>query len=612
VRIRGDTDAKTRKTPGHAATHACYSDAFMSNTAATSTRFLRTYLAPQRGRLLVLFALMGADLALLLLLPDLTRRFIDGALAGEALRSLLFGAASYLGTALAANLVGMGWQYLSQDIGLRSTNTLRSDLARHCLKLDMSFHNARTPGEMIERVDGDVGKLTRLLSSMLADLTRSALLIIGALVLLIGIDWRTGLPIIIAIIVCAFIVRALARSQIRANDEERQATADLMGFVEERLTGTEDIRANGATGYVLRKHIERSRELLRKVFKAALFGGASWRITVLSIELSSVAAIAAAALLYLDGALTLGQVYAVFAYTAMLMEPIQSLMRYFSELAPAFASVSRVQALFNERSQIAYPDQNTAAALPAGALAVQLRDVTFAYPGDDTVLAAINLALQPGQTLGVIGRTGSGKTTLTRLLLRLYDPVDGAIRLGDVDLRQIDERQLRARVAIVTQDVQLFSASVRDNVALFDPAIDDARIRTALSNVGLDGWLGSLPNGLDTTLAAAGVGLSAGEAQLLAFARAFVRDPGIVILDEASSRLDPATEARLSGAVDALLSGRTGIVIAHRLQTLDRVDQVLLLDGGKIAEYGSRETLARTPQSQFAQLLRLGIEDALV
>jgi ATP-binding cassette, subfamily B, bacterial len=559
-----------------------------------------------------LFVLMGLDLALMLLLPDLTRRFIDGALAGDLLQTLLVSAAAYLGTAIAANLVGMGWRYVSQDIGLRSTNTLRSDLARHCLKLDMGFHNARTPGEMIERVDGDVGKLMVLLSSMLADLTRSALLIVGAIALLIAIDWRTGVPIIIAIVLCAVALRALASSQIRANDAERQSSADLIGFVEERLTGTEDIRANGATAYVLRRHIERTRQLLRITLKASLFGGLSWRITVLAIELGSVAAIAAAALLYLDGALTLGQVYAVFAYTAMLIEPVQSLMRYFSELAPAFASVGRIQALFDERSSIVFPTPAAAPALPVGALAVRLRDVTFAYPGDDTVLDAITFALQPGQTLGVIGRTGSGKTTLTRLLLRLYDPVAGAISLGETDLRNIGERQLRERVAIVTQDVQLFSASVRNNVTLFDPAIDDARIHAAITKVGLDGWLRELPNGLDTQLAAGGIGLSAGEAQLLAFARAFLRDPGIVILDEASSRLDPATEARLSGAVDALLSGRTGIVIAHRLQTLDRVDQVLLLDGGKIAEYGSRDALAGASHSQFAQLLRLGIEDTLV
>jgi ABC-type multidrug transport system fused ATPase/permease subunit len=476
----------------------------------------------------------------------------------------------------------------------------------------MSFHNARTPGEMIERVDGDVGKLTHLLSHLIIDLARSALLIIGALVLLIGIDWRIGLPVIIAIAVCAVALRLLEPAQTRANAHEREMSAELFGFVEERLSGSEDIRANGATRYVLSQHIRRSRSLLRAAFKAELLGSASWRIKALSIELSGVIAIAIAALQYLDGALTLGQVYAVFAYMAALNDPVQRLMRQFSDLPPAVASISRIQSLFDERSNITYPNPGTGDALHPGALAVSANHVSFAYPGDDTVLDNISFALPPGQTLGVIGRTGSGKTTLTRLLLRLYDPADGKIQLGDVNLQRVEERSLRQRVAIVTQDVQLFSASVRDNVTLFDPNISDARILEALTLVGLDAWLRMLPNGLDTTLTAGGSGLSAGEAQLLAFARTFLRDPGLVILDEASSRLDAATEARLSSAVDALLRDRSGIVIAHRLQTLDYVDQILLLDGGRIAEYGPRADLAASPTSQFAQLLRLGIEETLV
>jgi len=217
-----------------------------------------------------------------------------------------------------------------------------------------------------------------------------------------------------------------------------------------------------------------------------------------------------------------------------------------------------------------------------------------------------------GGTLGLLGRTGSGKTTLTRLLLRLYDPSTGEVCLGGVNVRDVLNADLRARVSIVTQDIQLFSATVRDNLSLFDATISDARIFEALDELEMGDWARALPKGLDTMLATGGTGLSAGEAQLLAFARAFLRDPGLVILDEASSRLDPATERKLEHAVDKLLAGRTGIIIAHRLGTVQRVDQIMILEDGRVRESGARDELVRDPDSRFSQLLRAGMEEALV
>jgi ABC-type multidrug transport system fused ATPase/permease subunit len=211
--------------------------------------------------------------------------------------------------------------------------------------------------------------------------------------------------------------------------------------------------------------------------------------------------------------------------------------------------------------------------------------------------------------LGVLGRTGSGKTTMTRLLFRLYDPHAGAVRLGNVDIREAGLADVRGHVGMVTQEVQLFNASVRDNLTLFNRRIADEAIVRALREIGLWEWFQSLPDGLDTVLGAAGGGLSAGQAQLLALTRVFLRDPGLVILDEASSRLDPATERLLERAIDRLFANRTGIVIAHRLSTVQRADDILILDHGRVAEYGQRAQLAANPNSRFAQLLRTGLEE---
>jgi ABC-type multidrug transport system fused ATPase/permease subunit len=207
--------------------------------------------------------------------------------------------------------------------------------------------------------------------------------------------------------------------------------------------------------------------------------------------------------------------------------------------------------------------------------------------------------------LGLLGRTGSGKTTIARLLFRLYDPTEGAVRLGGVDVRAPRLAELRRRVGVVSQDVQLFHATVRDNVTFFDPSVPDDRIVAVLDEVGLGPWLRRQPRGLEAELRGAG-GLSAGEAQLLAFARVFLKDPGLVVLDEASSRLDPATERLLERAVDRLLAGRTAIVIAHRLATVARADRVLILEAGRVAEAGARAALAADPASRFARLLRVG------
>jgi ATP-binding cassette subfamily B protein len=213
--------------------------------------------------------------------------------------------------------------------------------------------------------------------------------------------------------------------------------------------------------------------------------------------------------------------------------------------------------------------------------------------------------------LGLLGRTGSGKTTITRLLFRLHDPLAGVVRLDGTDVQEAALETLRARIALVTQDVQLFQSTLRDNVTLFDDAFSDERIRTVFTELGLDEWVRTLPAGLDTELGPQGRGLSAGEAQLVALARVFLKDPGLVVLDEASSRLDPATERLLERAMTSLLDGRTGVVIAHRLATVERADTILILEDGSIAEHGRRAELAADPDSRFARLLRAGMTEAL-
>lgn len=237
--------------------------------------------------------------------------------------------------------------------------------------------------------------------------------------------------------------------------------------------------------------------------------------------------------------------------------------------------------------------------------------IPYPVSSSTTVLHNIAFSLKPGRVLGVLGRTGSGKTTLTRLLCRLYEPVTGTIRLDNTDLRDVSFSDLRRRVGLVTQDIQLFRGTARDNLTLFNPNIPDEAILDALRTLELWDWYQTLPAGLDTHLQSGGKSLSAGEAQLLAFARVFLKDPSLVILDEASSRLDPATEQRLERAIGRLLHNRTAIIIAHRLATVQRANEILILEAGHIVEYGDRLALVTDPTSRFAQLLQAGMVEVL-
>jgi ABC-type multidrug transport system fused ATPase/permease subunit len=378
--------------------------------------------------------------------------------------------------------------------------------------------------------------------------------------------------------------------------------------LEERLAGTEDIRSSGAQAYTLRRLHERLHDHYRKERAASLRARATWATAHGFYALGTAAVYALGAYLFRADSISVGSIFVVAYYLGLLINPLLEIARQSEDMQKANAGIARVQELFSIRSTL---HENVTATLDQGALPVTFDDVTFAYGNDEPVLRDLSLNLPAGHVLGVLGRTGSGKTTLTRLLFRLYDPNQGSIRLADTDVRDLALRDLRRRVGIVTQEVQIFHASLRANLTFFDETILDAKIINALEEVGLGDWYRSLPDGLDTVLAGGHGGLSAGEAQLLAFTRIFLRDPGVVILDEASSRLDPATEQLIEHAVDKLLRNRTGIIIAHRLDTIKRADDILILEAGRVREYGSRIALLQEPQSRFNALLRTGIKEAL-
>ncbi|HEX6292247.1 MAG TPA: ABC transporter ATP-binding protein [Herpetosiphonaceae bacterium] len=588
----------------------------MDNSLSHHRSLLVTYVRPQRIKVAALTVLLLGSIGLQLLNPQILRSFIDGATGAHGtagtIRDLIGLAALFIVVTLVSQAVAVGATYLGEQVSWTATNRLRSDLARHSLHLDMQFHHTRTPGELIERIDGDVTALSTFFSQLVIKIFGSMILLIGVLIVLFLEDPRIGAALTAFTLFALLVLIGSRNFAVASMAADRQAHAQLFGFLEERLAGLDDLRANSAGGYVMRWLYQAMRDVAHKGLRAVMMSSTVWMLTMGLFALGYALALGMGAYLYSAGAISIGTVYLFFQYTEMLRRPLEQISEQLKEFQRASASIGRVREMFAIQRTIA---DGPGAAFPAGPLAVEFAGVTFGYGDDAPVLDEITFRLAPGKVLGLLGRTGSGKTTLTRLLFRLYDIDAGTIHLGDVDLRDARLSDLRQRIGIVTQDVQLFQATVRDNLTLFDPTISDDRIMQALADLELMPWLQSLPGGLDTELASGNGGLSAGEAQLLAFARVFLKDPGLVILDEASSRLDPATEARIERAIDKLLrpdgSRRTCIIIAHRLSTVQRADEILLLERGRIVEHGARAQLADDPESRFFKLLQTGMAEVL-
>jgi ATP-binding cassette subfamily B protein len=608
----------------------------MNQKIFSSRTLLWHYLKPLKLQVLGLTVLLLGSIGLQLIAPQVVRRFLDLAQSGQTGSVLVWTAVTFFLLSVAQKIIVLLTAYASEDLGWTATNNLRADLAEHVIKLDMGFHKSRTPGELIERVDGDIGNLTEYFSSIIIQVFGNALLAVGIIVLLFREDWRVGLVGVGYGLVVLLFLRIIQEYVVRFWRDVSQAFAELYGFIEERMGGLEDIRANGGEGYVMARLYPLMRATYKARIRAEVSGSATFIVGFLIYVLSLLATLAIGAIGFQQRGLTIGAVFLLFFYVQQLERPLNAIRRSIADLQRAYASVHRIAELFREQPHVT---ENVTAVAPRTAPTISFADVSFAYKdglpvngnplsvnghqlsvnGNHTpqVLQEISFQLEAGRTLGLLGRTGSGKTTMTRLLFRLYDVDNGAICLDGQDLRAIGLSDLRQHVGIVTQDVQIFAATVRDNLTLFQnynpeaEVIPDSKIIAALESLGLGDWFHALPDGLDTLLQGS-QGLSAGEAQLFAFTRVFLRDPKLVILDEASARLDPATEQLLERAIDRLLQDRTGIVIAHRLGTVQRADDILILENGRIAENGRREQLANDPNSRFYQLLQTGLEEVLV
>jgi ABC-type multidrug transport system fused ATPase/permease subunit len=580
-------------------------------------RLLARYLLPRRRQLGLLAGALLLGVAFRLAAPLLAAVFVNLVSGGETprLAELVGLALGICATGVLGQVCLVAGTRLGANISWTSTNMLREDLAEHCLSLDLDFHHENTPGQMMERIDGDARELAHFFAEFALKLAVNLAIVIGVLGVMIWIDWRIAL---VYLAFCSLAIYVFNRFRNFASPywlHAREASTELYGATEEWFGGLTDIRANGATVYVSDRFVTLLRGLFHRNRTAEAMGIGIGQASTMLLDLGGAAMLGLGAVLFRSGAINYGVLVAVLIYSQIIAVPLAEIAEEMGDLQRATASITRIEELFATKPSIT---SGPGVTLPAGAVSVTFDNVSFRYPsqngGDESqhqsdALSDVSFALRRGEVLGLVGRTGSGKSTVSRLLLRFYDPASGRITLEGNDLRDLTLEQLRSHVGVVTQDVHLFNTTVRDNLTMFAGGTSDARLVALLGELGLGPWYDRLPHGLDSVLPPGGEGLSAGEAQLLAVARIFMTDVGLVILDEPSARLDPKTEALVQKAFDRLLTDRTGVIIAHRLETLRRADTIMVLRQGRVIEYGSRAELEAEAASSYSQALRQSLDE---
>ncbi|MCL2547542.1 MAG: ABC transporter ATP-binding protein/permease [Symbiobacteriaceae bacterium] len=539
--------------------------------------------------------------------PQWLRVYVDAAVQAEGTELLLRATFFFTCCSLIRHACTIASRIISESIGLRATDALRSDAVAHCLSLDLSYHKERTAGEMISRLDHDLNSISDFFSKFWSGILVSVFALLLAL-LVIWLELAClGVVLAISTSLSLYGLLKLKDFTVPYLVSEMPAMADHYGTLEEQFTAAEALQANGALGYTRRRFNETLAVWRTTHRNAYLAYNAMWSGMQIAFSINTVIAFAVCYLYWRQGAIEIGTAFMLVAYSEQLRQPLSELRQRFSDLQRADAAMIRLGETLATKSSLG--DEGILE-LGSTAVAVTFDRVQFAYSDEQAVLNELSFHLSAGKTLGLLGRTGSGKSTLVRLLMRFYEPQSGRVLLGETPLHDYTLQSLRRSIAYVSQEVQLFRTSLRDNLTFFDKSISDDDLLHALEILGLQDWLTELPQGLDSVLGS-DFGLSAGESQLVALTRAFLKQPVLVILDEASARLDPITERRVSLAMQLLLQGRTGIIIAHRLHTLEGVDKILILERGSIAEFGDYETLKDDPSSLFAMLLKEADEGLL-
>jgi ABC-type multidrug transport system fused ATPase/permease subunit len=478
---------------------------------------------------------------------------------------------------------------------------LRSRTFRHIHDLSMLHQQSERRGSMVSRVTSDIDQISQFLQTSGVQLLLSSGQLLVSTVVMFAYSWQLALVVLLAFSPAVIVIRLFQKRLASVYGAVRERTGVMLGAVAESVVGAMVIRAYGVSGRTERR-LDTSIDRLRQSQQTALRTSVtSFSSGELGAGLALAATVVVGTLLGLHGEMTVGKLTAFLFLVTLFIQPVQIATDVLNEAQNAVAGWRRVLDVLDVEPDVADPDDR-GVELPAGPLPVTFRDVSFHYPGGPTVLSDVDLTIPAKTKVAVVGETGSGKTTFAKLLTRLMDPASGAVLLGGTPLTSVRFSSLRARVVMVPQDGFLFDATIAENIRFAEPSLSDADIEDALVSLGLADWAAGLPAGIHTPVGERGEALSVGERQLVALVRAYVADPDLLVLDEATSAVDPATEVRLQRALDLVTRGRTTVAIAHRLSTAQAADEVLVVDAGRVVQRGTHATLVRQGGSLYAKL----------
>ncbi|GIU89146.1 MAG: hypothetical protein KatS3mg010_0245 [Acidimicrobiia bacterium] len=573
-----------------------------SLTRADAERVLRRLaglLRPQwRGIVLAVFVLV-LQVGTLLAGPTLVRYGIDEGLRRDDAGALNRAAVLYLAMAFFGLVLGRAAILIVARIGEGFLRSLRNRLFRHLMSLSLDYYEKEKTGRVVSRMTSDVDSLQELISQGLVLMVQNVLLFAGATVVIVAMSWQLALGVLVIVPPVYFASRWFRRVSNRAYLEVRDRIATNLSTLQESLEGVRVVQAFGREGSFTRRfsrtneaqyeaHLETVRVSAR-YFPMVEFAGVAGTAVIIGYGgwLSS------------EGVVTVGTVAAFVLYLNNLFEPVQQLSQLYNVVQAAGAALNKIFGVLDTQPTVR--ERPGAVDLPATG-EVEVEHVTFAY-GEEPVLHDVSLTIAAGERIALVGPTGAGKSTLAKLIARFYDPTEGIVRVDGVDLRDATIASLRERIVVVPQEGFLFAGTLRDNVRVGRADADDADVEAALDALGLLERFEAFPDGLETHVRERGSRLSAGERQLVSLARAALADPSVLVLDEATSNLDPGTEQQVEQALERLVRGRTVVVVAHRLSTAARADRIAVVYDGRLAELGThRELVGR--DGHYAALYR--------
>ena len=549
---------------------------------------LLPYFRPYAGKAVLTVVLMLVVTAAGLAGPALAKVAIDDGISAGDRGVLLLAVGLFVAAGLVGWAAGYFQTFLSSWVGERVLLDLRTDTFRHLMRLELGYHERTPTGRTVSRLTSDIEAINQLVTDGVTSLVINGLTFVGVVIILFSFDAELALLAFAIFPPLAVGTAAFRILSTRAYRRTRERVADVLANLQETLAGIRVVQGFGRQDPAEQAFRRVNDEYRRANMTTIKLSGAYFP----GVELLS--GIGTALILYfgatrvLDQDLTIGLMIAFIGYLSSFFDPIQQLSQLYNTFQSAMAALEKILGVLETEPRLA--DAAGAVALPAIAGEIELRDVSFGYDRE-YVLRDVDLHVRPGETVALVGPTGAGKSTVAKLIARFYDPDEGEVRIDGHDLRAVRQDSLHEQLAIVPQEGHLFAGTLADNLRFGRPEATDEEIRAACAAVGALEFIDALPEGLETELAERGAGLSAGQRQLISFARALIADPRLLILDEATSSVDLRAEARIEEALETLLAGRTAIVIAHRLSTIRNADRIVVLHAGRVVEEGTHDEL---------------------